>query len=128
MSLRFAQRVVFLVLSLPTAVLAQAPVRDAAPAPNATPAGKGVIRGAVTAADTGRPLLRAEVRIQSVGMTPPDSRAVLTDEKGRFEATALKAGRYTLSASKPGYLTLAYGQVRARESGRAVQLSETMAL
>lgn len=112
---------------LPMVLLAQAPARDAA-LPPAAPAGKGIIRGVVTAADTGRPILRAEVRLQSVGLTPPESRAILTDEKGRFEATALRAGRYALSAAKPGYLTLAYGQLRARESGRPLELSESLPL
>lgn len=128
MVVRIAKPAFLLALLLPgAALLAQPPARDEATTP-AAPAGKGIIRGVVSAADTGRPILRAEVRVQSVGLTPPESRSVLTDEKGRFEATALRAGRYTLSAAKPGYLTLAYGQVRARESGRPVELSESIPL
>jgi hypothetical protein len=120
MSLRFAQRVVLVALALP---IAQAPARDAAP-----PAGRGIIRGLVTAADTARPLPRANVFALSVGITPAESRTVVTDEKGRYEFSGLKAGRYTLHARKAGYLGLAYGQVRARESARPVVLSESMPL
>src|SRR5262245_40841180 len=134
-------RVVLLLVLLPIAVIAQTPARPGPPPPPgpprpagapaqdpAAPAGKGIIRGVVTAADTGRPIQRAEIRLSSSGLVPPDSRTVLTDEKGRFEATALRAGRYTVSASKPGYLNLAYGQMRPRESGRPVELSETTPL
>jgi protocatechuate 3,4-dioxygenase beta subunit len=122
MSKPLARHALLVVLSVPGILIAQAPTTTPAPA------GKGIIRGAVTAADTGRPIHRAEVRISSVGLVPPDSRVALTDEKGRFEATALRGGRYTLSAAKTGYLTLSYGQVRARQTGRPVELSESMPL
>lgn len=122
MSKPVARHVLLIALCLPVAIAAQGP------APNPAPAGKGIIRGVVTAADSGRPILRAEIRLQSVNLTPPESRAILTDEKGRFEATGLRAGRYGLSAAKSGYLTLAYGQVRAREPGRPVELSESLPL
>ena len=122
MSKPVARYALLLALSLPIAIIAQAP------APKPAPAGKGIIRGAVTAADTGRPIVRAEVRLSSAGLTPPESRVVYTDDKGRFEATALRAARYGLSASKPGYLDLSYGQTRPRESGRPVELSESMPL
>src|SRR5688500_11736767 len=111
MSLSVARLTLLFIFPLSVLVTAQAPSADQQKAP----AGKGIIRGVVTAADTGRPLLRAEVRMQSLGLTPPESRAVLTDEKGRFEATALRAGRYTISAAKAGYVTLSHGQIRARE-------------
>jgi hypothetical protein len=122
MSKLVARHTMLLALLLPVVITAQAP------APSPPPAGKGIIRGMVTAADTGRPVVRAEVRISSIGLTPPESRVALTDEKGRFEATALRGGRYMLSAAKAGYLTLSYGQVRARQSGRPVELSESMPL
>ena len=125
-------RLVFAAILFASALAhAQAPVTQALPGDPTTPAApsaKGIIRGIVTAADTGRPIWRAAVRLQSTGLTSPESRVVLTDEKGRFEATALRAGHYTLTAAKPGYLTLAYGQVRARENGRPVALSESRAL
>ncbi len=59
---------------------------------------------------------------------PPVSRSVYTDEKGRYEVSGLRAGRYGVSVTKSGYLTLAHGQVRARESGRPLELSETLPL
>ena len=122
--MRLYVAVVLLVLIAPIAAQQTAGL----PSPAAATAGKGVIRGVVNAADTGRPIHRAEVRIQSVGITPPESRSILTDEKGRYEATGLTAARYSLSASKPGYMTLAYGQLRAREPGRPLTLVEAMPL
>src|SRR5687768_9498154 len=118
--MRLSVAVVLLALIAPVAAQQQ----PGLPSPAAATAGKGVIRGVVHAADTARPIHRAEVRIQSVGITPPESRSILTDEKGRYEATGLKAARYSLSASKPGYMTLAYGQLRAREPGRPLTLVE----
>ncbi|HVG55195.1 MAG TPA: carboxypeptidase-like regulatory domain-containing protein [Vicinamibacterales bacterium] len=139
MSLRAA----LLLVLLPIAVIAQAPAPRPAPgpgtvtappapaprsnaAPDAAPAGKGIIRGVINAADTGRPIHRAEVRI--TGGSPPVQRSVYTDEKGRYEVTGLTSGRYGVTAVKSGYLPLAHGQVRARESGRPLELSETSPL
>ncbi len=122
--MRLSVAVVLLALIAPVAAQQQ----PGLPSPAAATAGKGVIRGVVHAADTARPIHRAEVRIQSVGITPPESRSILTDEKGRYEATGLKAARYSLSASKPGYMTLAYGQLRAREPGRPLTLVEAIPL
>src|SRR5687767_9478111 len=122
--MRLYVAVVLLVLIAPVAAQQQ----PGQPAPASATAGKGVIRGVVNAADTGRPIHRATIRLQGGDGPPFESRSAITDEKGRYEVTGLKAGRYTLSASRPGYLTLAYGQIRARESGRPVSLSESMPL
>ena len=126
MSQPITRHALLIALLLPVAVIAQVPPRDGAQAQNTVPAGKGIIRGTVTAADTGRPILRAEVRISSTGLLPPDSRVVLTDEKGRFEATALRAGRYGVTASKAGYLNLSYGQIRARHPALSFMLNVSM--
>ena len=113
-------------LALMTPVSAQQPPGSSSQPP--APAGRGVIRGVVNAADTGRPIQRATVRLLGAEGPPVESRSVITDEKGRYEIAGLQAGRYTLSAVKTGYLTLAYGQIRARESGRPVSLTEAMPL
>ena len=88
--------------------------------PASEAAGLAVIQGTVIAADTGRPLRRALVRISGGGLREPV--AVATDEDGRYRMTRLAAGRYTMSASKAGYLTLSFGQRRAREAGRPVEV------
>ena len=42
----------------------------------------------------------------------------------RFEFKDLPSGRYTITASRPGYIRLQYGQRRTGEPGRPVQLGE----
>ncbi len=85
-----------------------------------SPKGTAVFKGVVVAADTGAPIRRAQVRA-----TAPDSgdnRMATTDEQGRFEIRELVGGRYTLTASKGGFVTLQYGQRRPSERGTAVDL------
>ena len=40
-----------------------------------------------------------------------------TDEQGRFELKELVGGRYTVTASKGGFVSLQYGQRRPSERG-----------
>jgi hypothetical protein len=69
------------------------------------------------------PLSQAQVRITGFtpvpGVPPP---LAATDQQGRFEFTAMPGGRVTITASKTGYVTLAYGQRRLREPGRPVEI------
>lgn len=84
--------------------------------------GTSAIRGQIVAADTGTPIRRAQVRAAS-----PDARAsrvTITDAGGRFEIASLPAGRYTVTASKGGFVTLQYGQRRPGESGNQLDLGE----
>jgi hypothetical protein len=81
----------------------------------APPAATGVIAGALTSADLGRPVRRAQVKI--VSAAPRLTRTVTTDANGAYVFTNVPAGEYTLSASKPGYLDTVYG---ARRPGAAV--------
>ena len=72
------------------------------------------------AASTGQPLKRAQVLA-----TARDFRgrfSTQTDENGRYVLTDLLEGRYTVSVSKPGYITLSYGQRRPRQPATPVQL------
>src|SRR5687768_16546528 len=116
---------VIAVLISSAAVAGQVP-RPALPAPPgspgapATPAGAGIIRGVVTAGDTGKPLRGADVRIAGGSISIFEPRFARTNDQGRYEITGLQAGRYTLTASKVGYLSLAYGQRRSGETGRPV--------
>lgn len=64
-------------------------------------------------------------------MSSPDareSRVATTDAQGRFELKELPAGRYTMSASKGGYVSLQYGQRRPSESGTPIELGDGQAL
>ena len=102
----------------------QQPVRDTpsqrldAPAPPP----KGLITGRVLASDNGRPVKRARVFITAAEL--PGGRGVLTDDEGRFQLVELPAGRYTLTVSKSGFVSLAYGQRRPLQAGTPLQLAD----
>jgi protocatechuate 3,4-dioxygenase beta subunit len=100
---------------------APAPARDRA----ATPApGTSVMRGRVLAAD-GMPLRRAQVNLlAALDAGVPQRRGATTDADGKWEVTDLPAGRYTVSASKAGYVTVQYGQRRPFEQGTQVVVAE----
>ncbi len=99
------------------------PARDA---PSAEPTGKGVIAGRVVGADTGAPLRRAQVRLSSAELR--GGRVAMTDGDGRYEFRDLPAGRYQVSASKAGYVSIQYGQRRAFEQGRPIELREAQVI
>jgi len=48
----------------------------------------------------------------------------LTDDNGVFELTDLPSGRYTLSVSKTGFVSLTYGQRRPLQAGTPLQLGD----
>src|SRR5689334_10701263 len=86
------------------------------------PRGTAIMRGQIVAADNGSPIRRAQVRV-----TSPDAREgrlATTDSQGRFEIKELPAGRYTLTASKGGFVSLQYGQRRPSESGTPLELGD----
>lgn len=88
--------------------------------PAELPRGTSVLRGQVIAADNGSPIRRAQVRVFS--SEARDSRIATTDAQGRFEIKELVSGRYTMSASKGGFVSLQYGQRRSSESGTPIEL------
>jgi protocatechuate 3,4-dioxygenase beta subunit len=87
--------------------------------------GTGRLRGRAITADAGSPVRLAVVRISS-----PDigSKTAMTDAQGRYEFRDLPAGRFNLSASKAGYVTMQYGQTRPFEQGKPIDLAEGQAL
>jgi hypothetical protein len=95
-----------------------APPRDGAP--QAT--GTAIIRGRVLTAETGTPVRRAQVRATSAEVRA--GRLATTDAQGRFELKDLPAGRWTITASKAGLVTLQYGQRRPLENGRGIQIRD----
>lgn len=98
------------------------PLRDNAPAPQGT----AKITGRIVAADTGNPIRRAQVRVNS-----PDARInrlAITDADGRYEITALPPARYRLQVVKAGYVTLEYGQARPFEAGKPLDIAEGQTL
>jgi Carboxypeptidase regulatory-like domain len=91
--------------------------REAPPPP---PMGR--ITGRILAADNGRPVKRARAYVSAPEL--PEGRGTLTDDSGVFELTELPAGRYTLTASKTGFIALSYGQRRPFQSGTPLQLRD----
>ena len=85
-----------------------------------------MLRGQIVAADSGSPIRRAQVRVSGVGLR--ESRVATTDAQGRFEVRELAAGRYTLTASKGGFVTLQYGQRRPGESGTPLEIGDAQTL
>lgn len=84
--------------------------------------GTASIVGRVAAADSGRPL-----RLARVSATAPelsDGRVSMTDENGMFEFPELPAGRYSVSASKAGYITVNFGQRRPLRAGRPIEVRD----
>ena len=88
--------------------------------------GTATLHGRVFAVDSGQPLRKVQVRITSadpgVAGQPPENRLATTDADGRYVFKELPAGRYTLNASKSGYLSLAYGQRRPAEPGKSLDI------
>jgi Carboxypeptidase regulatory-like domain len=99
----------------------QQPARDTSARPAAAaPAGTGRLGGRVIAADTGRPIKRARVFISAAELQ--GGRGMLTDDAGAFDFADLPAGRYTINASKSGFIQLSYGQRRPLQAGTPLQL------
>jgi protocatechuate 3,4-dioxygenase beta subunit len=94
------------------------PPRD----PRATQTGTARLRGRVVAAHNGAPLRRAQVTASVV--ENQIRRTTTTDADGRYEFLDLPAGRFSISVTKTGYVTLQYGQRRTFEAGTPVTLAE----
>jgi len=99
----------------------QAPRDTSARPPNSTtttPTAR--LSGRVIASESGKPIKRARVFITAADV--PSGRGMLTDDNGVYEFTELPAGRYTINASKSGYIQLSYGQRRPLQAGTPLQL------
>lgn len=98
------------------------PPRDQTPAALSSRAdATGVIQGRILAADTQRPIPRADVRVSSPVLKDP--RFLVTDPEGRFSFAELPPGIYRLSAAKTGYVELSYGQRLGWETAAQIDLA-----
>ena len=101
----------------------QTPPRDPQQREVPLPAvGTATISGIVTMSGANQPARK--VRVNLSGAELRGSRSTITDDQGRFSFTALPAGRYGLSATKPGHLSVTYGQRRPGTAGTQIQLSD----
>jgi carboxypeptidase family protein len=91
-----------------------------------TPTGTATLRGRVIGGESGGPLRRAVVQLH--GQEMREGKMTTTDEQGRWELRDLPAGRFTLTASKAGYVTLQYGQRRPFEQGRPLEILDNQTL
>jgi Carboxypeptidase regulatory-like domain len=84
------------------------------------PPGTATLRGHVFAADTGLPLRKAQVRIMANDIR--ENRMVSTNESGAYEFKDVRAGRYTVMASKGSYVNMSYGQQRPTDSAKPIEI------
>jgi hypothetical protein len=87
--------------------------------------GNARITGRVLTTESGGPIRRAQVRIMGPEIM---AKTAMTDGEGRYEFRDLPGGRFTLSASKSGYVTVQYGQTRPFESGQPIELTDKQVL
>lgn len=101
-----------------TAAAAPGPLDRPLPGPLAPRSSQGTTPASATAELSGtlttdatppQPVRRATVRLSGGG---PSVRVVGTDDQGRFRFAALPAASYTLSATKPGFVTVFHGEKR----------------
>jgi len=103
---------------------AQTPVRDTQaqtqPGQQAQATSTAVISGVVTV-EGGGPLRRARVNISAPELR--GGRTTMTGDQGQFTFSALPAGRYTITASKPSYIDTPFGAKKPGRPGTPVQIA-----
>jgi hypothetical protein len=82
--------------------------------------GTSVIKGHVFSSER-RPLRRAQIRL--VSGDPRDAVTTNTGIEGEYELRELPAGRYTVHATRSGYLPAQYGQQTYGEPGTPVEVA-----
>jgi carboxypeptidase family protein len=104
--------------------LAQGPQRDVRTAPAAA---TGTIKGVVTTADAqARPLRRVRVTLSGPSLQLP--RAVVTGDEGTFVFERVPLGRYTVTGSKDGYVSMNYGAARPGRPGTSLPLAASQTI
>ena len=84
--------------------------------------GTGAINGVLTLAGSGTPVRHARLMLTGAGLRP--SRTAQTNDQGAFSFPSLPAGRFTLTASKPGYVDMSYGAKQPGRPGTPIQLAD----
>jgi hypothetical protein len=92
--------------------------------------GAASIEGTIVAADTSNsPIRRAMITLSGGGARGGGGgrggRVTVSDDAGAFRFTQLPAGRYTIGASKPGWVATQYGAMRpGRGTGVTINLAD----
>jgi uncharacterized protein (DUF2141 family) len=99
-----------------------APVRDPGgrPAMTPLPPGKAALAGTITTS-TGQPAAGARVMLNG-GDGP--GRTTMTDARGQFVFEGLRTGRYYVNVTKPGFMSLSYGQRRVNSAGTPIPIND----
>jgi hypothetical protein len=98
----------------------QQQARDAQAPAAAT--GTGVITGVVSGGGgNGSPVRRARVMLS--GPELRGGRSTVTNDQGQFTFSTLPPGRFTMTASKAGYVDVPYGAKRPGRPGTPIQLA-----
>ena len=90
-------------------VIGSAEVRPV-PTPHSPSPKNGTIKGRVVAAESGLGLSKATITLLSQGGERGEPRIVKTNENGQYEVSGVKPGRYSVRASRSGYVMQLYGQ------------------
>ena len=62
--------------------------------------------------------------MRAVASSRRGNRLVTTDEQGVYELRDLPAGRWNITASKAGFVTMSFGQRRPFEAGRPIEIAD----
>ncbi len=84
--------------------------------------GTGSVSGVVVVEGVGTPVRRARVTL--TGPELRGGRTSVTNDQGQFAFSTLPAGRFTMTASKAGYVDISYGAKRPGRPGTPIQLAE----
>ncbi len=88
------------------------------------PLNAGTIKGVVVDNYTGRALARTAVTLSSLSPRAAAARANRTDRYGRFTFERLPAGAYLLSATRPAFVKLQYGQEAWNAPGKPLLVED----
>jgi hypothetical protein len=96
----------------------QAPARDTVAQQNV---GTALVSGTITHRISGQPVRRVTVVLSNNDRNL--RLAAVTDETGKFAFAELPDGRYLLSASRPGFVSVTYGATRPERPGTPIALA-----
>jgi hypothetical protein len=82
------------------------------------------IKGTVVENQTGHPVARTAVSLESVPGGPGLGRSTRTNINGFFEFPTLPAGVYLITVARTGFATVQYGQKQWKSAGMPVTVTE----
>jgi hypothetical protein len=97
------------------------------PDPNAAqqtkPEDRAVVEGTIYSLKTGQPLSKAEIKLRRAEGAKSVAFGATTDASGHYVLENVDPGRYTLSASRNGYVTTSYGSEAKKQTSTLLTLS-----